>query len=123
MIRVWLEEGQPLRRGRGFKAVAPALHLARRESASGPVQLATRAPVSPPHGTGASSLPTPAETLRSPQSGADGSSGGKGLRRAPVLLALLALICFGVALLFPGWGTFMLGVLGVVVFVVIAIYA
>jgi hypothetical protein len=45
------------------------------------------------------------------------------VRPAPVLFALLALICFGVALLFPGWGTFMLGVLGVVVFIVLAIYA
>jgi hypothetical protein len=33
------------------------------------------------------------------------------------------LICFGAAVLVPAWGDFMLGVLGVVVFIVIAVYA
>ena len=47
------------------------------------------------------------------------------MRLAPVFFALLALICFGGAVLFPEWGTLapvVLVAMGVV-FIVIAVYA
>jgi hypothetical protein len=44
------------------------------------------------------------------------------VRPTPVLFALLALICFGVALLFPEWQALVVVALGVV-FIIIAVYA
>jgi hypothetical protein len=44
------------------------------------------------------------------------------VRPTPVLFALLALICFGGALLFPEWQALVVLALGVV-FIVIAVYA
>ena len=44
------------------------------------------------------------------------------MRPTPVLFALLALICFGGALLFPEWQALVVLALGVV-FIVIAVYA
>ena len=44
------------------------------------------------------------------------------VRPTPVLFALLALICFGAALLFPEWPALVVLALGVV-FIVIAVYA
>jgi hypothetical protein len=44
------------------------------------------------------------------------------VRPTPVLFALLALICFGGALIFPEWQDLVVVALGVV-FIVIAVYA